>query len=345
MKKISFLMFALVCTGYAMAQPPQEKPADKLGDFDEIIIKPKAGSKKASIKIELKDGDVIINGQPLTKFIDENITVKIKKKDMALSQLEDMNPEDIDEIKVFGHGLNVKVKKPFLGVSTTEDEKGALIEEVIAKSGAEKAGLKEGDIITKVNADKVTKEISLDELVKKLKVNDEATITYLREGKELTAKVKISNNPNATVNIQRGMSMPPNPPMGRVESFNYDGPMEGFGFDKLDKLFKSFDNPRGNITVTGRGRPKLGFTGQDIENSKGVKVTEIKKESMAEKAGLKLGDIITEINGEPVFDMNDLQRNLRAIEDGDDVKIKLTRSNKTENIVIKVPKKIETIDF
>ena len=58
-------------------------------------------------------------------------------------------------------------------------------------SPAEKAGLKDGDIITKINSKTVGKDGSLSSILGEYRPGDKVTITYLRDGKEQTATVTL----------------------------------------------------------------------------------------------------------------------------------------------------------
>lgn len=67
---------------------------------------------------------------------------------------------------------------------------------VINGSPADKAGLKEGDIITKVNGEVVNEENQLASRLSKYGVGETVTITYIRDGKESTAKVTLEVAPD-----------------------------------------------------------------------------------------------------------------------------------------------------
>lgn len=60
---------------------------------------------------------------------------------------------------------------------------------VAANSPAEKAGIKNGDIITKVNNEAINDQGGLSSIIGQFKPGDTVTITYLREGKEQTTKL------------------------------------------------------------------------------------------------------------------------------------------------------------
>lgn len=67
---------------------------------------------------------------------------------------------------------------------------------VMNDSPADKAGLKEGDIITKVNDDKITADSVLSTVLSKYKVGDTVKISYMRDDKELTTEATLEIAPN-----------------------------------------------------------------------------------------------------------------------------------------------------
>ena len=114
---------------------------------------------------------------------------------------------DLEEIKAYGH-----LKKPFLGIRYVllndrikERLKlpigyGAMImresmpgyEAIIKDSPADKAGLKEFDIILECNGKKITEEAPLEELLEQAKVNDQLKLKVMREGKEIELSLTLS---------------------------------------------------------------------------------------------------------------------------------------------------------
>ena len=84
-------------------------------------------------------------------------------------------------------------EKGYLGIMLKKSDNGIEINGVVGDSPAEKAGIKEGDVIKKLNGDDVA-ELSLEDFVKKIqggKPGDEIKLTVLREGKEKEIKVKL----------------------------------------------------------------------------------------------------------------------------------------------------------
>ena len=117
----------------------------------------------------------------------------------------DYAKKDLAEVKKYG-----KIKIPFLGVKyiiltkeISEKNKlsvnyGALVVRetlgetpVIKDSAAEKAGLKEFDIILKAKGEKITAGNPLSDILQKCKIGQEIELKILREGKEIILKVKL----------------------------------------------------------------------------------------------------------------------------------------------------------
>ena len=72
-----------------------------------------------------------------------------------------------------------------LGVTTQKDEKGVLVQSITKESAAEKAGLKENDIITKIDDTKISEPDDLSAAIKEHKPGDKVKVTYLRDKKAL----------------------------------------------------------------------------------------------------------------------------------------------------------------
>jgi serine protease Do len=104
-----------------------------------------------------------------------------------------------------------KIVRPYLGVrylsinkeiaqsSKLPVDKGALVYRgtgaadvaVVPGSPADKAGLKENDIITKINGQEINETTSLVSLLQKYKVGDTISLSILRQGQEIKVDVKL----------------------------------------------------------------------------------------------------------------------------------------------------------
>lgn len=79
-----------------------------------------------------------------------------------------------------------------LGVTLKETKKGLAIDEVSKDSGAEKSGLKKGDIITAIAGDPVKEIEELSKLMGEMKSGTDVKVTILRDGKKTELDVKLS---------------------------------------------------------------------------------------------------------------------------------------------------------
>lgn len=97
--------------------------------------------------------------------------------------------------------------RPYLGVAyqiiskdlalLNEVPEGAYVRQVVKESAAEKAGIKKGDIITKIDGEKIeAKKIELAQIIAKKKVGDSVSLTVWRDGKTLELKAKLESAPN-----------------------------------------------------------------------------------------------------------------------------------------------------
>jgi serine protease Do len=66
---------------------------------------------------------------------------------------------------------------------------------VVPDSPADKAGVKDGDIITKIDGQKLDENHSLTSIISQHKVGDTVTLTILRDGKTITLKAKLAQAP------------------------------------------------------------------------------------------------------------------------------------------------------
>ncbi len=91
--------------------------------------------------------------------------------------------------------------RPFLGVRyqmisqeaalMNEVPQGAYVIQVIAGSSAQKAGLREGDIITHFNGERLTQEDDLATQINRLKVGDAVTVRVWRDGDEISSNIQL----------------------------------------------------------------------------------------------------------------------------------------------------------
>ncbi|MBV8848520.1 MAG: Do family serine endopeptidase [Methylobacteriaceae bacterium] len=172
--------------------------------------------------------------------------------------------------------------------------RGALVAGVDDKGPAKPAGLKTGDVITKFDSRDVKESRDLPKLVASTPVGKDVPVTVIRDGKEVTLNVKL----------------------GRLE----DGEKQA-----------SLDNSKNDATKGGAAvspvQKALGleFSGLNDELRKkysiresvksGVVVTSVEPRSNAADKRIQPGEVIVEINQEPVAQPADVTKKLKALKD------------------------------
>lgn len=308
LKNMTAMILAVCVTGTTLAQTGSGKPDSKKSE--QIIIK-KHGDKAEKMTIVVDGDKVTINGKPVNEFKDGSVTIL-----------------DGDEAMAFGPGARsfrsqrvapmapARGNKAMLGVVTESVDGGAKVTDVTDESGAEKAGLKEDDIIIRVADKKIETSNDLIAAIGAYKPNDKVEITYMRDGKEAKTTATLGENKAKSYTFNMN------------EDFNFDFPkgmqFEGMGWNR---------------------KPKIGLQIQDLEEGKGVKVNEVDDDSPAEKAGLEEGDVLTLVNGKAVDGVDALRNEIKDIKEGDVVKMTYRRGNKTNTVDVKIPKKLKTANL
>lgn len=300
----------------------KEKSKNKLDQYDEIIIK-KKGDKDDKVTIEIKNGEVFVDGKAIDEFEDDNISVR-KRKPAVIAYNSPASPFRSGGSWNYSGGDDFNLTgetRAFLGVSTTEGTGGAKITQITSGSAAEKAGLKKGDIITKIDDIKISDHEDIATEIRKRKPEEKVLISINRDGKEQKISATLGKT-KTTVLANGGNLMTPRA-------------LESFDFGNSDML-------RAYGVV---GRPRLGIRAQDTEDEKGAKVLDVADESIAEKAGIKKDDVITEFDGKSVNNADDLSAAAKDSREKPSIKVKLNRGGTTQNVEIKIPKNLKTTNL
>ncbi|HEX8297022.1 MAG TPA: Do family serine endopeptidase [Chthoniobacteraceae bacterium] len=163
---------------------------------------------------------------------------------------------------------------------------GALVTEVTAKSPAEKAGIETGDVVVEVNNKKVEGPRELQLMVAAIAPGTKVNVKVLRDTKERVLSVELAERPGAKL-----ASANPGEPKS-TEPDVLDGVTVGDLDPQLRKEFEIAESVRS-----------------------GVVVTKVDPESPSADAGIKAGDVILEVNRQPVNsakDAVDLSEKLKA---------------------------------
>jgi len=160
-------------------------------------------------------------------------------------------------------------------------DEGVLITKVITGSPAEKAGLKEGDIVLAVNSVKVRNSSALIKQVGSGEIDKPATFAILRDKKPIALPVVIGKRPSTEPESIAAQAAPTPPTQS------------------MSKLWRGI-SVRELSPETAR---QLG-----LANSNGVLISAIERGSPAQMAGLRNGDVIIAINKNPITNLADYSR-------------------------------------
>ncbi len=193
-----------------------------------------------------------------------------------------------------------KVVRGFLGVNIESVNKkwqeayglkaaeGALVQSVEKGKPADKAGLKYGDVVTRVDDVTVKTNRDLIDYVSSKAPGAKITIGYIRDGKEQTAVATLETRPEDGEKPAAE---------GEEEGATSRQKMLGLEIDDL----------------TPRARRAYGI---DKDTSKGVVITHVKPVSPAADGNLQEGDVILEVNGTAVGSVDEMQAAIKKAPKG-----------------------------
>lgn len=298
-------------------------------EVQQITITRKSDKKDEKVVIEINGDKITVNGKPLDEYKDKDGDLSVR-----LNKLKD--PEFLyktmpdggwtaDNFK--GNFFNVDDNKAMLGVTTQKTDEGVEIQTVNKESAAEKAGLKENDIITKVDDKKIEDPDELSEVIQKHKPGEKVTITYLRDKKEQKTTAELTK--------WKGLRLSKDIKMDMGDK-NWE--------NLMPKLRVTPDDRTPLFTHSG-GAPKLGLSIQDSDDGKGVKVINVDEESNAAKAGIKEEDVILEADGKTINNADDMVKVIRESKEKISIMLKIQRAGKTQNVEVKMPRKLKSANL
>lgn len=165
--------------------------------------------------------------------------------------------------------------------------RGALITEVVNEAPADAAGIKSGDIIISFNGIPIKDAQELPRIVARMAVGNRVNVDIIRDGREQTFMVAIGALP----------SRPPPKP------------------EREDRRAE-----RWGITVTDIS-PEIVRRFRLEAGREGVAVIAIERDSSAARAGIQVGDVIEEVNRQPIRSLEDFEIAAAAASDSDRILI------------------------
>ena len=188
----------------------------------------------------------------------------------------------IRDLKTYG-----VVQRGFLGVEINDlspaqahsaaynSMNGVFVYKINAKSAADEAGMKEGDVIIGINGQKIKNKAELLEQVAQHGPGEAVKIEFIRKGQRTIATITLRNKGNTTA---------------LVSPDKFDGNLDAF-----KKIGISDIRP-----LTQQEMRKLG--------THGVKVVNIQKGSLIETKNMEIGFVITHINEQKIASLDDAMK-------------------------------------
>ncbi|MFQ5603088.1 MAG: PDZ domain-containing protein [bacterium] len=223
------------------------------------------------------------------------------------------------------HALS-KSQKGWLGVSIEEmtpsmvdeyeigNRTGLLITDVVHNSPADDAGLWEDDVIVEFNGKAVAIAKDFSKSVRAHKPGATVKLKIVRDGEEKTIEVTLGKLKSQRRYLRR---------IDENVFFISDRPQLGIRVEELNSDLAPYFQ---------------------VEEGDGVLIWEVFEGSPAEKAGLKAGDVITQLDEEKISDAEDLIATLEEYEEDDEVKIKYIRKGQAAEVEV-VLKEADPQDF
>lgn len=340
-RKFSYFLFAIALLApAALLAQKDEKDKVKEKKETETIIITRNGGDNEKIVVEVVGDKVTLNGKPIEDVKGGNVTVRRSKNRSgdAWAYADGLRGGTAFNLNNGVNGFFTgDSNRAMLGVTTDATEGGVEVESVSKASAAEKAGLKEGDIIKKIGDRAIASPNELSEVVRKHKPGEKVDIVYSRDGKESKATAELGKWKGTSSIALNGNG---------DFNFNLDELNMGDIMPRIQSMPRVRNAPYPqNWAWSGGGGPKLGLSVQDTDDGKGVKVLNVDDESNAEKAGLQEEDVINEIDGKAVNSADEVAKIVRESKDKTSMMLKLTRKGKTQNVEVKIPRKLKTADL
>lgn len=180
-----------------------------------------------------------------------------------------------------------------------KDERGALVADVTPGSPAEKAGIKRGDVIVTFDGKDIKDTNELPYAVASTPVGKSANVEVIRKGQKKSLQVKV-------------------------------------GEMKEQREAQDSSQPRPTLGMTVEEiTPELAKT-LGLAESSGLVIVQVAENSPASEAGLMQGDVLLEIDQEPVRDSQSFQKKTEGYRKGDTVLLLIKRQNATLYATLKI---------
>ena len=220
--------------------------------------------------------------------------------------------------------------------------RGVGVTRIVKDSPAEKAGLRKDDVILRIDNESITSVRKLNRIVSELAPDQAVKITVSRGGSEQDVTATIAKRSNSFFANDMFGNQPqiwkwergePREWKFEMPVPNVAPPLYNDGGDLLNNrdLVWIANGRRIGVSTTELSKQLADFFG--VPGGKGVLVTSVTEGGPAAKAGIKAGDVITAVEGEPVDSPGDISRVINRKKEGD-VSLAIVRNKSQQTITV-----------
>jgi serine protease Do len=222
-------------------------------------------------------------------------------------------------------------RKKDLGLS---EERGAIVMKVISGSPAEKAGLKENDVVASFNGRQVDSVRELQRLMAETPPGRTVSIEVIRGADHQKLSATMAKRDFGEFNRQMAEAN-----RRLKEQFSVSPPKLEWNWGNFD--FTPFSMERHRLGISGEtvNGQLAGYFG--VKSGHGVLVTEVDPETPAARAGLKAGDVIIAVDEHTVEDVSQLTSEINSKKEGP-VAVKVVRDHNETTLNVSLEKQSDS---
>ena len=223
-----------------------------------------------------------------------------------------------------------KVRRGWLGVSFfINDDDEIEIATVEAESPASDAGLEEGDVLLEIDGQEIVDQEMLYREIRMHTPGDEVDLRIERQGKEQKVEVELGEYSQLAIARELGFEFPELFQLkpGDTPNIFRSTPGRLLNWVSEDRKFIG-------VQIQPLNAELAEFFG--VEDGAGLLISTVEKDTPAQKAGLRVGDVIVRADGKVMKTNDRLSRLIQEMEEGDKVKLEIVRDKKTRTVEVEV---------
>jgi len=231
-----------------------------------------------------------------------------------------------------------KVQRGWIGLSIgqNEDERIEIVG-IDDESPAEMAKLKEGDVILALDGKEILSTAKLASEIRKKRPGEDVTVRIVRDGKPMDVKVKLGEYPENEARREMELKFPGLFPPGAPRPFAAPARPRIAPKAPLAPKSREFSWERRKyigVYLDELNEEMSAFFG--VKDGTGLLVNRLTAKGPAEKAGLRVGDVIVKAEGRRVETVSGLSGAVQDKKKGDKIKLEVLRDKNPVSINVEV---------